>query len=137
MATAMTVLCRVVLCFALPCCAVLRCAGVSGVSGASCRRLWQASDADLCSLDRHRPSAKRFYRQQQPLLDRFVFATASTPYTIRDLERDSAWASTWGYDINSGYSKIFAYARQVRENLLGVCELGSVTPCQTLHVHHP
>jgi len=54
-----------------------------------------------------------FYRQQQPLLDRFIFANASAPYTIRDLERDSSWASTWGYDINSGYSKIFAYARQV------------------------
>ena len=60
-----------------------------------------------------------FFRQQQPLLDRFVFSdqlveryNSSYEYGIQDLERDAKWRETWGWDINGGYSKIFAFAKK-------------------------
>jgi hypothetical protein len=68
-----------------------------------------------------------FYRQHQPLLDRYVFSdqlvaryNSSFEYGIQDLERDTEWEKTWGYDINSGYSKIFAFAKKNGIRLVGL-----------------
>jgi uncharacterized iron-regulated protein len=56
-----------------------------------------------------------FYRQQQRLLDDFVFGNGS----FEELAERTNWRSTWGYDLNH-YAKIFSFARKNQIRLVGL-----------------